>query len=115
MRNSSGNGCVSVFILVLFVGLILFGLFNSLGNQQNFSATIEKTYIDRGNTYFVLKMSDGSQIPFENEDNIFFGKMNSGDFLVKLEVGKTYQFKSVGYRIPFLSRYQNILSATLIQ
>ena len=59
-------------------------------------------------------MADGSLKPHENTDNLFFGKFNSGDFLVKMEVGQTYVFKTVGYRVPWLSCFPNIISANLV-
>jgi len=122
-KAEKGQSCVEfafwlvvILFVVALVAFFVFAIFvQPLGNQQTFTATIEKTYIDGGNTYFVLKMPDGSLMPHENTDNWFFGKFNSGDFLVRLEVGQTYSFKTVGYRIPFLSCFPNIISATPVQ
>ena len=47
---------------------------------------------------------------FENTDSWLFIKFNSSDVQGKLEVGKTYNVKVTGWRIPFLSQYRNIIS-----
>jgi hypothetical protein len=113
------KGCsiaILIILILVFVGVVAFQLvINPLGNQQTFTATIEKTYIDNGNTYYVLKMEDGRLLPYSNEDNWYFGKFNSGDFQVKLEVGKTYEFFTSGYRVPFRSLFPNIVRAELIK
>lgn len=47
---------------------------------------------------------------FENTDTILFLKFNSSDIYRKLEVGKSYSVTVVGYRIPVISLYRNIIS-----
>ena len=47
---------------------------------------------------------------FQNTDEWIRGKWNSSDIQGSLEVGKTYTVVVVGYRIPFLSCYENIIS-----
>ena len=82
-------GCLGFLVLILIISSVI----PSLGNQKTFTATVTKTYVDGGNTFFVLQKNDGSAPqPYENEDNIFFWKFNSGDFLVGLTVGQTYEF-----------------------
>jgi hypothetical protein len=46
---------------------------------------------------------------FENEDALFLGKWNSSDVQGKLKVGETYTVKVIGWRVPFLSMYRNIV------
>lgn len=46
---------------------------------------------------------------FENSDALWFWKFNSTDFQNKLKVGETYEVKVVGWRVPFLSWYRNIV------
>lgn len=46
---------------------------------------------------------------FENTDSWLFLKFNSADFQNQLEVGKTYKVKIIGWRIPLLSTYRNIV------
>ena len=46
---------------------------------------------------------------FENTDDISVMKFNSSDFYAQIEVGNNYCFTVAGYRVPFLSMYQNII------
>lgn len=52
----------------------------------------------------------GNAKVFENTDAIFARKFNSSDLYAEIEVGKTYEFKTVGFRIPFMSSYENIMT-----
>lgn len=46
---------------------------------------------------------------FENSDSLFRGKFDSSDWYSQIEKGKTYKFTIIGWRIPFLSAYKNII------
>lgn len=46
---------------------------------------------------------------FENEDSFIFGKFNSSDFQNQLELNKKYKVEVVGWRVPLLSMYRNII------
>lgn len=51
----------------------------------------------------------GEEEVFENTDSWLFFKFSSSDFQGELEVGKTYNVKVAGWRIPFMSSYRNIV------
>lgn len=46
----------------------------------------------------------------ENTDAMLFGKFNSSDIQNQLKVGKTYKVEVVGWRVPFLSWYRNVVA-----
>lgn len=46
---------------------------------------------------------------FENEDALFLGKWNSSDVQGQLKIGETYTVRVIGWRLPFLSTYRNIV------
>lgn len=46
---------------------------------------------------------------FENTDTFLYSKYTSSDFQNKLDKGQTYTVKVVGWRVPFLSMYRNIV------
>lgn len=48
---------------------------------------------------------------FENTDSIWALKWNSSDIYGRIERNATCRFEVVGFRVPFLSMYRNILSA----
>ncbi len=47
---------------------------------------------------------------FRNEDSWHYFKFDSSDLYNELEQGKTYQCKSYGVRVGFLSMYPNLVS-----
>ena len=51
---------------------------------------------------------------YENTDTVWYWKWDSSDVYNALEVGKTYQVKVYGFRVPFLSWYKNIVELDLI-
>lgn len=54
--------------------------------------------------------STGQVRVFENTDNLFRFKWNSSDIQASLKIGETYTVEVVGYRVPFLSWYENIIA-----
>jgi hypothetical protein len=50
---------------------------------------------------------------FENTDSIWYGKFNSSDLHGQLAPGR-WRFHVYGYRLPVVSAYRNIVSATRI-
>ena len=65
---------------------------------------------DSSSKYLVFTENEqGETIVFENTDCMLRGKWNSSNIQGKLKVGNTYKITVVGYRIPFLSMYQNII------
>lgn len=65
---------------------------------------------DSSSKYLVFAEDEqGETIVFENTDCMLRGKWNSSNIQGKLKVGNTYKITVVGYRIPFLSMYQNII------
>lgn len=49
---------------------------------------------------------------FENNDSLFALKWNSSDIYGRIKVGQTCDFTVTGWRLPFLSSYRNILTAS---
>ena len=52
---------------------------------------------------------------FENTDEWLCGKFNSSDIYGRIKIGDTYEFTVIGFRIPFLSAYQNIIEVKHIE
>lgn len=65
---------------------------------------------DEGSKYLVFgEDKEGNVMVFENTDCIARGKWNSSNLQGELKEGSTYRITVVGYRIEFLSIYQNII------
>jgi len=99
---------VALLVIVPLVGLVIFDINGNFNDQIIESAVVNEKLVkanSSGSTYLIFT----DKGVFANEDNIFRGKWNSSDVYAEITVGQTYNFEVVGYRIPFMSRYKNIL------
>ena len=103
-----------IILVLIGIGAPIFLTVNENSPKQEFIATITNTQIDDGNTYYVLTKEDGVSGVYENKDNMWYRKFNSSDFMMNLEIGKTYRFVTVGTRKPFWSFFPNIISYSII-
>lgn len=111
MRNEP-SCLVAIFLVVLIFLIFLSSAIVGWSTQKTFDGTISKTYVDGGNTFFVItKDGQTNSVIYENEDAWFFFKWNSGDLLRDLNVGQHYRFHTYGWRVPFFSWFPNIISA----
>lgn len=103
---------------VVIVGILLFSVivlpfFYSFNETQYTIMITDKERVNSGSLskYLVFgEDENGELLVFQNTDNLLRGKWNSSDIYGKLKIGNTYRVKVVGYRIPFLSSYKNIIS-----
>jgi len=79
-----------ILIIIIGVGSFTYGTLYK-NSQEVVTGTIESTVVDRGNTYFVFQLEDGTKQIFQNEDTIWFLKFNSGNLLMELKAGNSYQ------------------------
>lgn len=109
---------VAVIVILVMVLIILSGIcFNF--NDKNYIITVTDkeriiTYSEETPSSKYLVFGDdetGETVVFENTDCLFRGKWNSSDVQGMLKEGKTYKVTVVGYRVPFLSWYENIIRA----
>jgi hypothetical protein len=66
-----------------------------------------------GNSMYLVstkREDDNSVRVFRNQDTLLKWKWNSSDVQAQLEVGKSYELGAYGWRIPILSKYENITS-----
>ena len=72
----------------------------------------------KNNKYMVYgRTVDPEHLPksYEITDSALKGRFDSSDMYAEIEVGKTYEFIVGGNRIPFMSWYPDIYSATEIK
>ena len=83
-------------------------------NDTEYIVTVtdkERVYDENGSKYLVFtEDSEGNILVFENTDNMFRGKFDSSDMQGELKERHTYKITAIGYRISFLSMYQNIIA-----
>lgn len=88
-------------------------------DRETYRITVQEKQVKRYNksdTYLIFGvLPDGSKKVFENTDSILELKWDSSDIYAQLEEGKTYDIRTYGWRSPFLSWYENILSAKPVE
>ena len=111
---------IEIISSVLVIAIAIFFSLAASFNDTEYTVTVTdkervvKISSDESNSsskYLVFtEDAQGETIVFENTDNIFRGKFNSSTFQGQLKIGNTYRITVVGYRVPFLSMYQNIIA-----
>lgn len=98
-----------LFIIVILIGSTVAVYLNE--NTYNITVTDKETKKDGDTSRYIVfsETSNGEVKVFENTDAIFVGKFNSSDMQGRLKVGETYEVKTIGFRIPILSMYENIV------
>ena len=105
----------SIIVIAIVIGLIvdIVGSFN----DHTYAITvtdkeriIEQNGDDIDSKYLIYGTDKkGQDYVFENTDSLFRGKFNSSDVYGSIKKDKTYEVTVVGYRVQFLSWYENII------
>lgn len=108
----------------IIIGLVIFAIVMSVSVYMSFNDTEyivtvtdkERVEYDGSSQYLVFTEDEqGNVIVFENTDNFLRGKWNSSNVQGELKSGHTYKVIVVGYRVPFLNMYQNIIKIEEIE
>ena len=106
---------IGIFIalaVVVAVGGIIYSIAANY-NEQTYVATVTdkdvRNYNNSSKYLVFTKTEDGETRVFSVEDSLLRFRWNSSDVYGEIEVGKTYRFTVVGFRIEILSMYENIL------
>ena len=89
-------------------------------NEETYTVhVIEKMRVTYGHIYNVHKYliytidDNGIVRVFENTDSIPHKKFNSSDIYARIQIGKVYTLRTVGFRLPVFSMYKNIIGVEL--
>lgn len=113
MKKNFGKVAVVLLLILVVVMIVIAVNFN----DTNYDVTVTRverivdySFGEDDSKYLIYcEKEDGEVIVFENTDNILRGKWDSSDIYGRIKEGKSYTFTVVGFRIPFLSTYQNII------
>ena len=97
----------AIVLLVLLLSII------RLGSQTEVQIRVkdkERIAEYEGGRYLIFTDNE----VFENTDELLRLKFNSSDIYNQLELGQSYSCTVLGWRIPFLSWYRNIISCKKI-
>jgi len=103
---------IAIGVIIILYILTNFLVLPIMQNQDVITNTYlitDKEFIDRSNYLIFAKDENGKPYVFENTDAPFRGKYISDELNAILEIGKTYNLTTVGYEIPILSKYPNII------
>ncbi|MBW7977988.1 DUF1523 family protein [Bacillus velezensis] len=109
-------GTIAVIALVGFAFVVVAPVYTiaSYHNENTYEikVTDKETKTSGDSSKYLIFGDDekGTAKVFENTDAIFARKFNSSDLYAEIEVGKTYEFKTIGFRNPFMSSYENIMT-----
>lgn len=121
MRNkTNGKILTTVLVILVIVGLLVcFTLFFSFNDKEYIITVTDKERVvtvdnddgDVSSKYLIFGDNEaGETLVFQNVDDWLRGKYNSSTIQGSLKEGHTYKIIVVGYRVPFLSMYENIIS-----
>lgn len=113
-RRNSGLGLkVLIGIGIALVILIAIPCCKSYYSEKTYTATVTdkdiKNYDSSSKFLVFTKTEDGKTKVFSMEDTLIKGRWNTADDYAEIEIGETYTFTVIGWRIPFMSEYENII------
>ena len=120
MRKLSNVKFILVTVIIVLVIVFNVRIFNFNDTEYTVTVTdkdrITKSSKDsdgnRNTSSKYLVFADdenGNSLVFENTDCFIRLKFNSSNIQGQLKEGHTYKITVIGYRVPFLSWYQNII------
>lgn len=111
-NSNRGKKNLIFAIVVIIVGVFLLYSYNT---EKTYTVTITDKGIKESKYMVFTKDEDEDVYPFEIADNIFYFRWDSSDMYGKIEIGNTYKVKTIGWRVPIFSWYENIVSAERIE
>ena len=103
------EGCLYAFVLIAIVILFAGCTVATYSSVTYVDGTITGMPVQHGNTFFTIKLDNGSEEIFSNHDDWLLLKVNSGDYLFALKPGGHYRLKVNWFRFPLFSMYRNIV------
>lgn len=108
-RKIKLENTIWIFVCILFVGYMLATSFN----DKTYTVKVtDKERVNKSDSskYLVFcEDENGEVLVFENTDELLRLKFNSSTVQGTIKQGGKYKLTVVGFRVPFLSMYQNII------
>ncbi len=106
-----------VLVVIILAATLVFSIVGSF-NDHTYTATVtNKERINNGSkSYYLIFCQDenGEYYEFADRDNLLRLKFDSSTVYNKIEIGETYKFTVVGWRISIISGYENIVQMELV-
>lgn len=102
-------GGFALLFVIFFVAIVGGGAVASTANEQTQTCTVEdkdrSTNQDGQSVYQVYTDCGVLRV----EDHLIKGIFNSADIYGSIQIGETYDFTTVGYRVPVMSLFPTII------
>lgn len=101
-------------IVIALVVALFWNIFVAYGTEAVVrGATVEKSerVCDGGKEGKCRYLIFTDKGVLKNTDTLLRGKFDSSDLYASIKVNQTYDFTTVGFRVPFFSMYPNVLKA----
>ena len=115
-QNERKTRTFSKLMVVIIIVGILGTIFSSFNDHQYIATVTDKERVvknkDAGvESYYLIfcKDDEGNYYEFKNEDFFIRRKFRSSSVYNQLEIGETYKFTVVGFRVGLFSWYENII------
>lgn len=109
-KNIKVTVVVVTALLLFFIGI---PLCSSYFATKTYTVTVTDKDVKNSSSnskYLVFtKLENGETKVFSVEDSLFKWRWNSSDVYADIEVDKTYEIEVIGWRIPIISEYENIM------
>ena len=111
-RRSRKSKVIAIVTVILVI-LITIPMSSNYYSEKSYKITVTgkevKNSIDDSKYLIFAKTENGETKTFSIEDNVIKWRWNSSDVYGDVEIGKTYEIKVIGWRIPIISSYENIM------
>lgn len=104
---------IATAVVLLLVGIIGSSIYVATHHHERTNCHVtgkDRTSDSHGNSNMRVYTDNCGN--FKVQDSMINGNFHSSDTYAEITIGKTYDFDTTGYRIPFFSQFPNILSAT---
>ena len=99
-------------MLIALITMISFNMYYCYGTTESVVVTVtsKERIHNEDESIYLIYTDEGV---FKNTDSIYYFKFNSSDIYGELKEGESYRLNVYGFRIPFLSKYKNIINFKL--
>ena len=113
--SSSSGGSVALAVVGIIVLVLIFAgsCIASNSNRQTQVCTVtekDRTSLPKGGSDMRIYTEDCGTLSVA--DNWANGIMNSADVYAQIKPGNTYEFETVGFRVPIISGFPTIVEVT---
>lgn len=113
MRTKHSGMSIIAFCLIVALFSLIINFITSFNDHTKIITVTDKERVNTSSYSKYLIMGEdenGEPLVLENTDNTIRFKFNSSDIYAALKEGETYEVTVIGFRVPYMSWYENIIS-----